>query len=68
MRRKAAVRVTVILVLLTFGFLEFFGIIWHNELFASSYEVKGLRTFSHHRGKMDWDRVGAQDNGIGSCL
>lgn len=41
---------------LVFGALDFFGIIWHNDLFAYQYPVKGLDV-SHHQGIIDWHKV-----------
>ncbi|GMK41317.1 glycoside hydrolase family 25 [Paenibacillus sp. CCS19] len=45
-------------VLLVLGLLEYRGVIWHNSLFASRYEVKGIDV-SHFQGMIDWNRVGA---------
>jgi lysozyme len=36
--------------------LEFFGIIWHNALFAARYPITGLDV-SHHQGNIDWQKV-----------
>lgn len=36
--------------------LEFFGIIWHNEIFTRSYTVKGLDV-SHYQNQVNWDKV-----------
>lgn len=33
--------------------LDYFGVIWHNSIFASAYEVKGIDV-SHHQGKINW--------------
>ncbi|QGQ94091.1 glycoside hydrolase [Paenibacillus psychroresistens] len=38
------------------GFLEYKGIIWHNDFFAMKYKIKGLDV-SHHQGKIDWKEV-----------
>lgn len=53
--RRYALLISVILIFLL-GFLEYKGIIWHNELFAMAYEVKGLDV-SHHQGKINWKAV-----------
>jgi len=47
---------TSLLILLLF--LDYFGIIWHNSLFASKYSVKGIDV-SHHQGEIDWQKVAA---------
>lgn len=33
--------------------LDYFGIIWHNSIFASTYQVKGIDV-SHHQERIDW--------------
>jgi lysozyme len=43
------------------GFLEYKGIIWHNDFFAMKYKIKGLDV-SHHQGKIDWKEVYNQNN------
>ncbi|WP_188431849.1 glycoside hydrolase family 25 protein [Kroppenstedtia guangzhouensis] len=48
--------ISILVVLLVLAFLEYQGIIWHNELFAMNYEVKGLDV-SHHQGRIDWKKV-----------
>jgi lysozyme len=40
-------------------FLEYKGFIWHNELFALGYQVRGLDV-SHHQGEIDWQKVRAE--------
>jgi lysozyme len=47
--------ISIILIILL-GFLEYRGIIWHNELFALRYDVKGLDV-SHHQGDINWKVV-----------
>ena len=60
MRRTAYIAIAAILAaLLLVGGLEFFGFIWHNEVFALPYEVKGLDV-SHHQGAIDWEKVGKE--------
>jgi lysozyme len=46
----------IMLTLIVLGVMEYQGFIWHNSLFASRYEVKGLDV-SHFQGNIDWDRV-----------
>ncbi len=51
----------LLVLLLGFGILcvlEFFGIIWHNALFAARYPIRGLDV-SHHQQKIDWQKVAA---------
>lgn len=36
--------------------LQYFGYIWHNEVFALKYRIKGLDV-SNHQGNIDWNRV-----------
>jgi lysozyme len=43
------------------GFLEYKGIIWHNDYFAMKYKIKGLDV-SHHQGKINWKEVNEQNN------
>jgi lysozyme len=43
-------------VLAVLGWLNWHGYIWHNELFALPYEVRGLDV-SHHQGEIDWEKV-----------
>lgn len=45
--------VAVTLLLLT---LDFFGVIWHNDPFATLYDIKGIDV-SHHQGNIDWMKV-----------
>lgn len=55
--------VLFILLLIPFlFFLEYRGIIHHNELFAMMYGTRGIDV-SHHQGKIDWNQV-AQDQDI----
>lgn len=48
--------ILALLTIITFGILDCFGIIWHNELFAFQYPVKGLDV-SHHQKRIDWAKV-----------
>lgn len=48
--------ISVVAVLSVLAFLEYQGVIWHNELFATNYEVKGVDV-SHHQGEIDWRKV-----------
>lgn len=41
--------------------LQYFGIIWHNELFAMRYQIKGLDV-SHHQNDIDWKTVQEQND------
>lgn len=43
------------------AFLQFKGVIWHNELFAMKYEVKGLDV-SHHQNEIDWKEVAEKND------
>ncbi|WP_124726706.1 GH25 family lysozyme [Staphylospora marina] len=43
------------------GWLNWNGYIWHNELFAMPYEVRGLDV-SHYQGRIDWERVGKDED------
>lgn len=54
--KKIIWAISVVLVIVLLGVLDYFGIIWHNDLFATSYEVKGLDV-SHHQNKIDWKVV-----------
>lgn len=36
--------------------LDYFGVIWHNSIFAYPYQVKGIDV-SHHQGKIDWETL-----------
>lgn len=57
MKRRIAVILSIaLLVLLLIGYLEYRGFIWHNEIFAQRYDVKGLDV-SNHQGKIDWEKV-----------
>ncbi|WP_243648645.1 GH25 family lysozyme [Hazenella coriacea] len=47
---------SAILIIILLGVLDYFGIIWHNDLFAMSYGVKGLDV-SHHQNKINWKVV-----------
>lgn len=60
MRRALFISLTVVLIFLLLGLLEFYGVIWHNELFALPYKVKGLDV-SHHQGEIDWEQVGGKE-------
>ncbi|SHE42396.1 lysozyme [Seinonella peptonophila] len=44
------------IVLLICVILEYYGLIWHNSLFASFYEVKGL-DISNHQATIDWSQL-----------
>jgi len=46
----------LIISILILVLLEYQGIIWHNSIFASSYQIKGLDV-SHHQGEIDWQKV-----------
>lgn len=39
--------------------LDYRGVLWHTELLARRYEVRGIDV-SHHQGLINWDSVGAQ--------
>lgn len=45
--------INLLLVLLN---LEIKGIIYHNDIFASIYKIKGL-DISHHQDRINWDKV-----------
>lgn len=44
------------LLVIAAGVLEYKGIIWHNNLFAAKYKVRGIDV-SHYQGRIDWDKV-----------
>ncbi|MFC4077119.1 hypothetical protein ACFOUO_09865 [Salinithrix halophila] len=44
--------IAILTFLFILGFLEFTGVIWHNDWFARKYEIKGLDV-SHHQGEID---------------
>ena len=56
MQLKRIVIFPFILLLLILVFLDFNGFIWHNDLFVSQYNVKGLDV-SNHQGTIDWKKV-----------
>jgi lysozyme len=57
MKRRILVIVLITLtVLILVGYLEYRGFIWHNEIFAQRYDVKGLDV-SNHQGEIDWEKV-----------
>lgn len=54
MNKKTIVITMIVLLALGALFvLDYHGYIWHNNLFAMWYEVKGLDV-SHHQGAIDW--------------
>jgi lysozyme len=54
MKKKYIVCVATILIF--FLFLDYYGIIWHNNLLASRYDIHGIDV-SHHQGDVDWQQV-----------
>jgi lysozyme len=58
MRKKKiyAVFASTFLILIILAVLDFYGIIWHNEIFAQMYSVKGLDV-SHYQNTVVWDGV-----------
>lgn len=54
----------IISILLLLGFtliaLENYGYIWHNNLFASKYQIHGLDV-SHHQGEINWQQVASSN-------
>lgn len=54
--QRRIILIAVIAVVFIFIALELTGVIWHNDWFAKSYEVKGL-DISHHQGPIDWKTV-----------
>lgn len=50
-----------IFLLAILAILQYKGIIWHNELFAMKYDVKGLDV-SHHQGAIDWKEVAEKNS------
>jgi lysozyme len=48
--------ISLFLVLVFLGILEFRGIIWHNEIFAGKYTIKGLDV-SHYQNRIAWDKI-----------
>lgn len=55
---KKSVYISLLSVVIITGLvvLDYYGIIWHNSIFAAAYEVKGIDV-SHHQGKIDWKIV-----------
>lgn len=43
----------LVITLIILGILEFYGFIWHTELFTNNYEVKGI-DISHYQGNINW--------------
>ena len=60
-KRKLVWTISCILLILTLVALDYFGVIWHNEIFAFRYPVKGLDV-SHHQKKIDWAEVKTNHN------
>lgn len=58
--KKLAALVVVFLIALAVFTLQYFGIIWHNDLFSAGYPIKGLDV-SHHQGEIDWKKVAETD-------
>ncbi|PKM52732.1 MAG: glycoside hydrolase [Firmicutes bacterium HGW-Firmicutes-7] len=50
----------ILVVPLTFGVLEFLGVIWHTDIFARGYEIKGLDV-SNHQHIIEWYNVSSED-------
>ncbi|MGX9706747.1 glycoside hydrolase family 25 protein [Laceyella tengchongensis] len=57
--RYILILIAFVLLLALAAALEYFGIIWHNDLFAWPYQVKGFDV-SHHQGDIDWHMVRAE--------
>ncbi len=52
--------IIIILIITIIVYLDYKGIIWHNELFAHWYPVKGL-DISHHQGDIKWDKIDSRN-------
>ncbi|VWL85741.1 GH25 family lysozyme [Oceanivirga miroungae] len=52
----AIIFIIVINILLVILNLEILGIIYHNDILASKYAIKGL-DISHHQDRINWDKV-----------
>lgn len=48
--------ISAFFIMIILGAMDFYGIIWHNEIFAQTYSVKGLDV-SHYQNTVDWDKV-----------
>lgn len=59
-RRIILVLSVVIIVLGLLSYLEYNGYIWHNEIFASKYSIRGIDV-SHWQGEINWEDVKNQD-------
>ncbi|RUS45842.1 GH25 family lysozyme [Cohnella sp. AR92] len=62
MNRRKWLKLFLILlaVLILFGVLEYRGVIWHNNLFANKYKVRGIDV-SHYQYQVDWKKVAEKD-------
>ncbi|MBA4492751.1 GH25 family lysozyme [Paenactinomyces guangxiensis] len=58
---KKYIWLLTIVLLVILAILDYMGFIWHNDLFAMKYEIKGLDV-SHHQGDIDWKVVQEKNN------
>ncbi|MFZ5989313.1 MAG: GH25 family lysozyme [Bacillota bacterium] len=56
MKKKSIILLALIILAALVIYLEYTGYIWHNEVFASKYNIKGLDV-SNHQGSIDWVKV-----------
>lgn len=59
-KKRVIIILSITFFLLTMGILEFFGIIWHTEVFTVTYDVKGIDV-SHYQHAIDWEQVPSKD-------
>ncbi|GGG71177.1 glycoside hydrolase family 25 protein [Paenibacillus radicis (ex Gao et al. 2016)] len=55
-RKRIVTAAIIFAVMIIAVFLEFKGYIWHNSLFASRYEVKGIDV-ARYQGDIDWPKL-----------
>lgn len=60
MKKKGKLLTIIVafLVVVLIGFLDYWGVFWHNAFFAWRYATRGLDV-SHYQGDIDWPKVAA---------
>ena len=56
MKKKKIIILMFIIIISITVYLEYHGYIWHNEIFALKYGIKGL-DISNHQSNIDWNKV-----------
>lgn len=54
--KKIKIGVSIVLLLSILGVMEFYGDIWHTNLFASQFPIRGLDV-SHYQNEIDWTKL-----------